>query len=72
MPELKDRIVQNSGTPCERLTAGRIYDRCGAVYDYTREETAFRWERHADVTGQAPGSEGRLAEVLAQLRKALE
>ena len=51
MTELKDWIIQDSGRPCERLKAGVFHghDRCGAIYDYTKEEWAFWWERHAEI-----------------------
>ena len=51
MTELKDWIIQDSGQPCERLKAGVFHghDRCGAIYDYTKEEWVFWWERHAAI-----------------------
>ena len=49
MTELVDRIIRDSERPCEKLQPGRTHDRCGAVYDYTKEEWAFWWERHAEI-----------------------
>ena len=48
MTELKDWIIRDSGQPCEKK-AGAFHDRCGAIYDYTKEEWAFWWERHAAI-----------------------
>ena len=41
--------IRDSGRPCENLEAGTAHDRCGAIYDYTKEEWAFWWERHAEI-----------------------
>ena len=49
MTELKDWIIWDSERPCEKLKAGAFHDRCGAIYDYTKEEWAFWWERYAEI-----------------------